>query len=75
MRIDVPENDTWLPGRKWVSSSDGIERDGGDEQRARQGDAGQHLGQVALGLGTGPDARDEAALLAQGVGLLGRDRR
>jgi hypothetical protein len=35
---------------------------------------GEDLGQVALGLGPGSDAGDEATLLAQRVGLLVRGR-
>ena len=48
---------------------------GGDEHRAREGDARQDAGQVALGWRTGADAGDEATLLADGVGLLGRVER
>ena len=43
--------------------------------RAREGDAGQDAGQVALGLRAGADTEDEATLLADGVGLLGRVER
>ena len=46
--------------------------DDGDEQGAGQGDPVEDLGQVALGLGPGADAGDEAALLADLVGLLVR---
>ena len=48
----------------------GQDRDEGDEQGAGQGDPVQDPGEVPLGLGTGPDAGDEPALLADVVGLL-----
>ena len=43
-----------------------------DEQRAGQGDPVDDLGQVALGLRTGTDAGDEAALATDLVGLADR---
>ena len=46
------------------------DRDHHEEQRAGQRDAVQHLGEVALGRRSRPDARDEPALLADDVGLL-----
>ena len=56
----------------------GNDGDGGEEQRAGQGDAVEDLAEVPLGRRTGPDAGDEPALLADEVGLLVRvegDRR
>src|ERR1700712_168478 len=46
------------------------DRDHGDEQRARQGDPVDSLGQVPLGLRTGTDTGDEPALTTDLVGLL-----
>ena len=46
------------------------ERHCGDEQGAREGDPRQDLGEVSLGLRTGTDTGNEAALLADRVGLL-----
>jgi hypothetical protein len=47
--------------------------DGGEVQRTRQGDPGEHLVQVLGGLTSRPDARDEAAvrfmLSATSIGL------
>ena len=44
--------------------------DGGHEDRAGDGDPERHAAQVLLGRRAGPDARDEAAGLAQVVGRL-----
>ena len=51
------------------------DRDRGQEQRSGQRDAVQHLRQVLLGRRPRTDAGDEAALLADDVGLLGRVER
>ena len=75
MRIDVPPNGNALHVGERQQRGAGSEGDDGDEQRAGQRDAVQDLGQVALGLRAGPDAGDEPALLADGVGLLVRGRR
>ena len=77
MSSAVPPNGNWLdvPEREHEQRR---ERDHREEQRAGQRDAVQHLGEVALGRRPGPDAGDEAALLADDVGLLlrvERDRR
>ena len=45
--------------------------DEGDEERAGERDAAEDAGEVPLGLGSGPDAGDEAALLADVLRLLG----
>ena len=69
MRIDVPPNGNCVMFQN-LNTSNGIERDDRQEQRAGQRDAVEHLGEVALGRRPGPDAGDEATLLADDVGLL-----
>ena len=49
----------------WPTQHGRDQGDDGEEEGAGQGDAVEDLGEVALGLGPGPDAGDEAALLAQ----------
>ena len=69
MRIDVPPNGNWVMFQNFEHDQRD-ERDDRQEQRAGQRDAVEHLGEVALGRWPGPDAGDEATLLADDVGLL-----
>jgi hypothetical protein len=57
------------------NAKNAIDRDGRQEQRTRQGDAVEHLGEIALGGWPRTDAGDEATLLADDVGLLLRVER
>ena len=72
---DAEEAELLAAGGVTEGLADGEGRDqgdGGDEERAGEGDPGEDLRQVALGLVAGADAGDEAALLADLVGLLVR---